>query len=249
MGWIWPKDPRPGNPEHWPTRWRIFDVLTNKGPDIYVGKLRTRRHRNSGSTRPTAHWSGWESGNSKPERRPFPWAQRDDRERYDYRTRRYQIPDGGTWSKVEYFDDTRKSRGHEVECMPRTFSDPDGHRFFTKELHDGFYGGHEDPRLGAIRQEDVWRHEDTTRHQYQWRHEHPWHADLRDLRHHEEQRRHELPEDQFRFVRPLSDAHPRRHENTRKQEIASKSHEHPKKQEVSPKVQEKKKTGFFQGWW
>lgn len=38
-GWIWPKDPRPGNPSSWPRRWRLLDILTNRGPDIFVGRI------------------------------------------------------------------------------------------------------------------------------------------------------------------------------------------------------------------
>ncbi|KAJ5632357.1 hypothetical protein N7490_008696 [Penicillium lividum] len=42
IGWIWPKDPRPGNPSSWPRHWRFLDVMTNKGPDIYVGVINKR---------------------------------------------------------------------------------------------------------------------------------------------------------------------------------------------------------------
>ncbi|KAF7133638.1 hypothetical protein CNMCM5793_004936 [Aspergillus hiratsukae] len=47
LGWIWPKDPRPGNPSRWPRRWRLFDVLTNRGPDIYAGKINSRSRSRS----------------------------------------------------------------------------------------------------------------------------------------------------------------------------------------------------------
>ncbi|KAJ5747957.1 uncharacterized protein N7511_009653 [Penicillium nucicola] len=40
LGWIWPKDPRPGNPKKWPKHWRFLDVLQGKGPDIYVGTIK-----------------------------------------------------------------------------------------------------------------------------------------------------------------------------------------------------------------
>ncbi|KAL2832473.1 hypothetical protein BDW59DRAFT_105452 [Aspergillus cavernicola] len=40
MGYIWPKDPRPGNPGHWPRWWRYKDILRGKGPDIYFGRIR-----------------------------------------------------------------------------------------------------------------------------------------------------------------------------------------------------------------
>ncbi|KAL4902760.1 hypothetical protein BDW74DRAFT_180459 [Aspergillus multicolor] len=41
---VWPKDPQPGNPEHWSTWRRWKDVFTGKGPDIYVER-RTRTTR------------------------------------------------------------------------------------------------------------------------------------------------------------------------------------------------------------
>ncbi|KAL4867627.1 hypothetical protein BDV12DRAFT_198048 [Aspergillus spectabilis] len=50
IGYIWPKDPRPGNPRRWPKWWRLSDILKGKGPDIYVGRLRPRA-----SPRATTH--------------------------------------------------------------------------------------------------------------------------------------------------------------------------------------------------
>ncbi|KAJ5498258.1 hypothetical protein N7453_007309 [Penicillium expansum] len=84
LGWIWPKDPRPGNPKHWPRRWRIFDVLTSKGPDIYVGRIDQPKNKTrnspsrpqSGTTR--QEWSRWEINPNDPESgyNPIPWARR-----------------------------------------------------------------------------------------------------------------------------------------------------------------------------
>lgn len=155
MGWIWPKDPRPGNPNHWPRRWRIFDVLTNKGPDIYVGRIKSRG--NVGPSKepkpgPTeGKWSRWsyEEEGAEPEYLPFPWARRDPRERYDYRTRTYQIPDRGTWSGVEYcngaeFEGDRRSRKEEVHCIPRLFRDRNGRVYPAEMWHDSLYGWHTD---------------------------------------------------------------------------------------------------------
>ncbi|RDW67189.1 uncharacterized protein DSM5745_09055 [Aspergillus mulundensis] len=42
---IWPKDPQPGNPEHWSAWRRWKDVFTGKGPDIYVERERRTQTR------------------------------------------------------------------------------------------------------------------------------------------------------------------------------------------------------------
>ncbi|KAI9372753.1 hypothetical protein BJX61DRAFT_542406 [Aspergillus egyptiacus] len=42
IGWIWPKDPRPGNPRRWSKWSRLSDILKGKGPDIFVGRIRLR---------------------------------------------------------------------------------------------------------------------------------------------------------------------------------------------------------------
>ncbi|KAL4875456.1 hypothetical protein BJY04DRAFT_224013 [Aspergillus karnatakaensis] len=42
IGFIWPKDPRPGNPRKWSKLWRLADVLKGKGPDIFVGRIGPR---------------------------------------------------------------------------------------------------------------------------------------------------------------------------------------------------------------
>ncbi|KAJ5920578.1 hypothetical protein N7516_011436 [Penicillium verrucosum] len=123
LGWIWPKDPRPGNPQHWPRRWRIFDVLTSKGPDIYVGRIdqprtKTRRAYPTGPTR--QGWSRWEFPNDpEPDYSPLPWARRPAGERYDFRTRKYHVPDHGTWSDVEYCNGRRARRGNGAGEMRR----------------------------------------------------------------------------------------------------------------------------------
>ncbi|KAL3475240.1 hypothetical protein BJX99DRAFT_259534 [Aspergillus californicus] len=48
VGWIWPKDPRPGKPHRWSRLWRLSDVVMGKGPNIYVGSIRN-------APRPTRH--------------------------------------------------------------------------------------------------------------------------------------------------------------------------------------------------
>ncbi|OQD64863.1 hypothetical protein PENPOL_c007G00622 [Penicillium polonicum] len=157
LGWIWPKDPRPGNPQHWPRRWRIFDVLTSKGPDIYVGRI-DQPKTNTGRASPQARsgptreeWSRWEMDPNDPESdySPVPWARRPAAERYDFRTRKYHVPDHGTWSDVQYCNGRRARRGEwsgreEVHCVPRRYWDRNGVEYPAEFWHDNIYGKHRD---------------------------------------------------------------------------------------------------------
>lgn len=152
LGWIWPKDPRPGNPSHWPRRWRFFDVLRNKGPDIYVGVVRPAKTTNTKS-QPSlrTNWSRWEEEEIDEFDSPFCWARRGHAERYDFRRRKYVVPDQGTWSRVEYCDGVKRERGkwvlgnkEEVHLIPRRFWDKDGQLYPASEWHDAFYGEHRD---------------------------------------------------------------------------------------------------------
>lgn len=176
-GWIWPKDPRPGNPTHWPRRWRLFDILTNKGPDIFVGRIRPDRssvkkkraetgvEAEAGSQERTSQsqsqplrmatsWAGWDDvyGNDdgdqnreKKKRSPFPWARRNSAERYDFRTKRYCIPNSGTWSRVEYCsgDDYHKGRRRR-HVIPMRYWDQNGNEYPAGYWHDVVYGTHRD---------------------------------------------------------------------------------------------------------
>ncbi|KAJ5090583.1 hypothetical protein N7532_009267 [Penicillium argentinense] len=78
LGWIWPKDPRPGNPSTWPRRWRLFDVLRNKGPDIYVGVIRPAKGRTKETAKTTlkTDWARWEDEELDKYDTPFFWARR-----------------------------------------------------------------------------------------------------------------------------------------------------------------------------
>ncbi|KAL2218111.1 hypothetical protein M432DRAFT_591315 [Thermoascus aurantiacus ATCC 26904] len=147
-GWIWPKDPRPGNPPRWPRRWRLFDVLTNKGPDIFVGTI------DSPSATPhTPRWSRWQDVYGQPNDgdeetlSPFFWADRG-LKRYDFRTRTYQIPDRGTWSRVEYCDGGRDGalgrKGDMVHEIPLRYWDWTGNEYPAWMWHDRIYGAHDD---------------------------------------------------------------------------------------------------------
>lgn len=108
VGWIWPKDPRPGNPTRWPRLWRFSDVLTGKGPDIYIGAIGKRplpvKDRETlGRTVSRTNWARWDIEPEEDDT-PFAWARREKREKYDYSTRKYGIPNEKTWSAVEYAD-------------------------------------------------------------------------------------------------------------------------------------------------
>lgn len=206
LGWIWPKDPRPGNPSSWPRRWRFHDVLTNKGPDIYVGVI-GGSETGTGSSSPggltpsttpstrskrspqRTNWDRWEdvippksnniassspssssssswattsiststsiSGEGSPNSKSkpkieVPWARRAADERYDYRQRKYTVPDLGTWSRVEYCTArgkggwVRRKKGTEKHYVPRRYWDQNGNEYPANYWHDIIYGEHDD---------------------------------------------------------------------------------------------------------
>lgn len=155
LGWIWPKDPRPGNPSRWPRRWRFFDVLTNKGPDIYVGVINKNNHKTATKTSSKSgdgkgnHWSRWDRELEEDDT-PIPWARRSAAERYDFRRRKYVIPDQGTWSRVEYCSGRgyagrtgwRFGKG-ERHFVPRRYWDRNGEEYPANHWHDIIYGEHD----------------------------------------------------------------------------------------------------------
>lgn len=153
LGWIWPKDPRPGNPSRWPRRWRFLDVLTNKGPDMYVGAIhngRSTKKSNSNSNYSTSHWARWDKDLAEDDTL-IPWARRNEAERYDFRRRKYVVPDQGTWSRVEYCSARGDSggwrRGGQKEsrhCVPRRYWDRNGDEYPSNHWHDIVYGAHGD---------------------------------------------------------------------------------------------------------
>ncbi|KAL6238529.1 hypothetical protein BDW75DRAFT_237415 [Aspergillus navahoensis] len=203
---IWPKDPRPGNPRRWPWWWRWKDVLTGKGPDIYVERVRPQSSRSYRSYRsPNTEHSrcrrdhSWErkgvhfdlgdrargrSTSRSPGRLPgegggewarryrkpewtlwhkdhmkwcretrcdecrriraqdekdnfFRGARRHPEERYDFRTRRYTVPDMGTWSGKVHCDDS-------LHAVPRLYWDRYGRAYPANLYHDLIEGAHED---------------------------------------------------------------------------------------------------------
>lgn len=135
LGLIWPKDPRRGNPTRWPRIWRLKDVFKNRRPDIFVGRIdkkapdetnwsRWPRHEVPGACTGAACDGSAECCYRDDDAEnqvdtPFSWARRAPEVRYDFRTRRYQVPDAGTWSKVQHCGDER-------HVVPLRFWDRDG---------------------------------------------------------------------------------------------------------------------------
>lgn len=76
---------------------------------------------------------------------PIPWARRATGVKYDFRQRKYQVPDRGTWSRVEYCTGGR-SRGtfgrDEVHVVPRRYWDKDGVEYPANLWHDIVHGAH-----------------------------------------------------------------------------------------------------------
>lgn len=145
LGIVWPKDPRPGNPSRWRRRWRLLDILLNKGPDMFIGKIDT-----CCSSLSRASWSGWHSdcncsSSTVQPPDPFPWARRSSGEKYDFRTRRYRVPDESSWSDVQYCNGRRRKRpgrrDWETHVIPERVWDMHGREHPTYYWHDAVYGG------------------------------------------------------------------------------------------------------------
>lgn len=137
IGWIWPKDPRPGNKHHWPRRWRFLDVVTNKGPDIYVGVIGNKTPK---APRPDlqTNWARWDGDPGEEAR--LPWARRG-AEKYDFRRRKYVTPDRATWSWVNYCSGVPGEGTHRV---PRRYWDCEGKEYPSRQWHDVVHGAHGD---------------------------------------------------------------------------------------------------------
>ncbi|KAL2849814.1 hypothetical protein BJY01DRAFT_245752 [Aspergillus pseudoustus] len=167
IGYIWPKDPRPGNTGRWAHGSRFKDVLTGKGPDMYVGRIGIRpEDKVTVKAKPgekaneryrwesEKYWSLWghehelhctagfcDDCDRIEEQRVkdslLTSARRGPSERYDYRMRKYQVPDEGTWSDVKFCE----VRTHAV---PTAFRDHMGARYPANQWHDTIYGLHTD---------------------------------------------------------------------------------------------------------
>lgn len=101
---VWPRDKKL-------TSWgRLKDVFTGKGPDIWCsrrGSLGPHRpvwsNWRSRGNDPLPHWDnlGYLYTNEEP-RQPWFGAGRPDNVKYDFKKRRYRIPDPQAWSDVKY---------------------------------------------------------------------------------------------------------------------------------------------------
>lgn len=108
---VWPRDKKQKGAHSW-SRWK--DVLTGKGPDMWIA-----RRDSYGPHRPV--WSGWQSPRwpgriwdnlgyryrRDNELEPLPWAKRPGWEKYDFKARKYQRPQPGTWSDVKWNKNAR----------------------------------------------------------------------------------------------------------------------------------------------
>jgi len=131
-GWIWPRDGRPG--QSWKhNRWTsLRDVLTGKGPDIYVGRLDKDPHRPSKD-----RWSNWGHvfDTIPPDEvfnqvHPLFNASRTNQV-YDFRSRRYRNYDGpfsGMWSD-------RARCPNKYAKMPHSYRDASGTRYDMSAHH------------------------------------------------------------------------------------------------------------------
>lgn len=121
-GWKWPRDPRPGPRGRGWFRNRMSawsDVLTGKGPDVFVGRLDNLHHNPS---RP--RWSRWRDVHGDPngsegDASAF-WGADRGTKRYDFHTRRYTEWHPDMWSDVEYCQNRHHRR------IPLMYADAGG---------------------------------------------------------------------------------------------------------------------------
>ncbi|MCJ1351986.1 MAG: hypothetical protein MMC33_001970 [Icmadophila ericetorum] len=109
---VWPRDKTDTN--RLPYSWgRFKDIFSNKGPGMWVGD-----HRKGTPHRPT--WSQWLEFDN------LGWPDKDERKgwdpvygplevKYDFRTRRYKVPDRNTWSDARWETGCHSSR-HAMYC-------------------------------------------------------------------------------------------------------------------------------------
>ena len=102
---VWPRDKKQGGAHTWG---RFWDVLSGKGPDMWV-----KRQGSIGPTKP--EWSRWDEGptlgpysnlrywdNRDHQVPPWPLGHAAEQKQYDFNTRRYEVPHFGTWSDVKW---------------------------------------------------------------------------------------------------------------------------------------------------
>jgi len=106
---VWPRDKKQKGAHTWD---RLADILTGKGPDMWISRQYSRQPH-----RPV--WSGWTTKGYYPENtwawdnlgypyrkdntvQPPTWARRGSEDRYDFKSRRYRRPRAGVWSDVKW---------------------------------------------------------------------------------------------------------------------------------------------------
>ena len=106
---VWPRDKKQKGAHTWD---RLGDILTGKGPDMWISRQYSKEPH-----RPV--WSGWKTKGNYPEdtmvwdNLGYPYrknntvlppacAHRDEEERYDFKSRRYRRPRAGVWSDVKW---------------------------------------------------------------------------------------------------------------------------------------------------
>ncbi|KAK3078070.1 hypothetical protein LTS18_008521 [Coniosporium uncinatum] len=106
---VWPRDGKNGS---YMGRWK--DIITGKGPDMYVG---SHRGRGYGWDKPSrGQWSKWANNPAYPgipleawERNTrttsMPWAQRSSERPYDFLRREYAKPKPYTWTDARWPDE------------------------------------------------------------------------------------------------------------------------------------------------
>ena len=148
---VWPRDKKGSSIWSWG---RLKDILTSRGPDIWCS-----RRGSLGPHRPV--WSNWRSPNppaftpwdnlgylykNEPDAPHWFWAERPQNVRYDFKTRKYRVPDLDTWTDAKYSEQNNELMyhrdvldGHIIE--PR-WQNPWGDNPFaySKYSHDGWDG-------------------------------------------------------------------------------------------------------------
>ena len=116
---VWPNDKRRGI---W-GRWK--DILTNKGPDIFIAEQNTREPerpiwsnwKTPGPQHPDDHRPRWGNGKSFRQDQELPGVfacqRRDLDTKFDFKTRRFRKPSAEVWSDVERTESGRVIRARD----------------------------------------------------------------------------------------------------------------------------------------
>jgi hypothetical protein len=163
---VWPKDGKNG------TTWgRFKDILTNKGPDIYLTMSADKNDRvHNRPTRGT--WSGhrnldplsFESSYRFSSQKNAPWTKkgilggRMPGMSYDFRTRNYQVPHARMWTDAVWQPDPRKNKRN---LYPEAIRNIYGEWFQDRHYLPQYFGGPVDNERGEGR---IGRHLEAVRY-------------------------------------------------------------------------------------